>query len=128
MSAAMRLAPVMPTSACRNFWRRIWRAKKVSSSPVSRGKSRFKLAFEERSDALATVVERRREDVGRLLAGQLKNEFGEVAFDDFDAIGFEGVIEANFFRGDALPFDDHFCGAPAADVLNVAAGIGGRCW
>ena len=39
VSATMKFAPVMPASACKNFSRKIWRAKEVSSSPVSSGSS-----------------------------------------------------------------------------------------
>jgi len=38
-SAVTKFAPEMPASACRNFWRNISRANRVSSSPVSKGRS-----------------------------------------------------------------------------------------
>ena len=85
----------------------------------------FVFALEESGDALAAVVQSRREDVRRLLVGKLKNKFGEIAFDNFDAVALENMVEVNFLAGHALALDDHLCGAPAANIEDVATGIGG---
>src|SRR5262249_51632520 len=85
---------------------------------------RFEFALEERGDALTTVVQRRSKDMRRLLAGKLKNKFGQIAFDDFDSVGFQSMVEMNFFARHALALDDHFRGAPAANISYITAGIG----
>ena len=58
----------------------------------------FEFALEERGDAFAAVVQRGADEVRRLLVGDLEDEFGEIGFDDFDAVGFEDVVELEFLR------------------------------
>jgi hypothetical protein len=84
----------------------------------------FEFSLEERGNALATVMQGRRKNVRRLLIGKLKNKFGEIAFDDFNAVGLKNMIEVNFLARHALALYHHFRGAPPANVEYVTTRIG----
>ena len=61
VSAAIRLAPVMPTSACRNFFAQALAGKLGKFFASVERKVGLELTFEKFSDAFAAVVQRRRD-------------------------------------------------------------------
>ena len=86
----------------------------------------LEFALEQRGDALAAVVQRRRQEVRRLLVRQLQDKFREIALDHFDPIRLQNVVEANFLGRDALAFHHQLRGPPVAHIQNVAASVLGR--
>ena len=93
VSAIRKLAPVMPTSAARNFSRSLVRASvrmsRRSWNTRSAGRSVWRLA-ELRLPVLAVQVERRRDDVAGQLVAKLDDVFAEVGLDRRDAVGVPG--------------------------------------
>ncbi len=81
VSLTPKLAPVMPTSASRKTWRSWRRAAWVSA--VSSDGDRLALDLgEELGDVLCGLLDRGREDVHRVLAGELDDVLAEVGLDD----------------------------------------------
>src|SRR5262249_22531716 len=62
----------------------------------------LKLPLEQGGDTLAAVVDCRSDEMRWLLIGNLQNELCQVSFRDFNADGFEVMIQTNLFRGHAL--------------------------
>ena len=89
------------------------------------GKAGLEFAFEERGDALARVMESRSDEVRRLLVGHLKDEFGEVAFGDFDSDFFQGMVEAGLVRRDAFALHHELHVVLQKHVADVVVGIDG---
>ena len=85
VSATAKFAPLIATRAARNFARRYARAAPASSLRVVGEVGQPERAAEEVADLDAVLVDRRHEDVRRLLAGQLADQLGEIGLDDVDA-------------------------------------------
>ena len=83
------------------------------------------LALEKRGDALAGVMQRGRDDVRRLLVGDLQDEFRKIGFGDGNADLLERAIELGLFRGDALAFhhQPHF--VRHQNFANVSVSVSG---
>jgi hypothetical protein len=71
-------------------------------------------------------VQRRSDDVRRLLVGHLQNEFGQVGFGDGDARCFQRVVQLDLFRSDALALHYQLGFVAQQDVANVLVGVGRR--
>ena len=106
VSATAKLAPLIATRARRNFARRC--------APGSRGEllrivgeiGQPERAAEEVADLDPVLVDRRDEDVRRLLAGQLADQLGQVGLDDVDPGGRERLVELDLVGGQRLDLHD----------------------
>ena len=124
LSAAIRFAPEMPASAAMNCSRNFSRANSREFFAGVERQVGGELALEQRGNALARVVQRRRDDVRRLLVGDLQNEFRQVGLGDLDAGRFQRVVQLDLFRGDALALHHQLGLVPHQHVANVVVGIG----
>ena len=116
VSATRKFAPVMPTSAARNFSRRMVRASASSAvgSLRSRAAGRSVMrAAEIRLDLILGQMHGRRDDVRGHLVAELDDIFAEIGLDRRNARRFERVVEADFLADHRLALGDAF-GAMAA--------------
>ena len=88
VSAMRKFAPVMPTSAARNFSRSTARASATSAAGSSSARVGGEVrvtAAEVGLDLVLGQMDRRRDDVARGLAADLHEVLAEVRLDHFDA-------------------------------------------
>ncbi len=124
LSAAIRFAPEIPASAAMNCSRNFSRANLRELFAGIEWQVGGELAFEQSGDAFAGVVQGRRNDVRRLFVGNLQNEFRQIGFGYGDAGRFDGMVQLNLFRGDALALHHPLGLVPHQHVAYVLVGVG----
>ena len=72
-------------------------------------------------DLLAGLVQRRRDDVIRLFAGELDDVLAQIGFDRFDAVVFQMLVEMDFFGGHRLRFHDQLDAAIVRQIADEVA-------
>ena len=78
VSATPKFAPLIATGALRNLRRRCARATAASAFGSSESSAHAQRAHEQLADLGAVLVDRRHQDVRRMLAGQLDDQLGQV--------------------------------------------------
>jgi hypothetical protein len=112
VSHTAKFAPVIPTSA-RSKTRRSWR--------------RALDCGEKRGDVGGSLLDRRGNDVHRMLAGELEDVLAEIGLDDFDACGFERRVQLDLLGEHRLPFRNELCIGGCADPCHRRLRLF-RCW
>ena len=74
-------------------------------------------------DLLLGLVDRRHDDVGRLLAGQLDDVFAHVGFERAHAGGFHGVVELDLLAHHRLALDHELRGVAPGDGEHDGVGL-----
>ena len=128
VSAIRKLAPVMPTSAARNFSRRIC----ARLGDELRGLDELAAcrqigvrAAEVGLDLVLRQVDGGRDDVARRLAADLDQVFAEIGLDRLDAVAFEAALRPISSEIIDLPLVT-IARRPPADAAHDAARILGR--
>ena len=108
VSATRKFAPVMPTSADRNFSRSTPRASATSSAGSSRRGRRQDACggAGSRPRPDPAQMDRGRDDVARGLAADLHQIFAEIGLDHFEARRLEMRVEADLLRHHRLALGD----------------------
>ena len=75
------------------------------------------LAQEDLPDLRSVAVDRRDQDVGRLVVTQLHDQLRQISFKRGDPSSFQGLVEADFLGGHGFDLD-HLIHAFAADEIN----------
>ena len=130
VSATAKLAPLIATRARRNRSRRCARAAMASlrGSSVSAGVDARHGAQEDLADLGPVLVDRRHQDVARLVVAELHDELGQVGLVRGDAGGLERLVQADLLGGHRLDLD-HLVGAgglhqPGDDLVGLV-GVAG---
>ena len=119
VSAIRKLAPVMPTSAARNFSRRICARLGDELGRLDQHAVLRQLgvqAAEVGLDLVLGEVDGRRDDVARRLAADLDEVFAEVGLDHLDAVGLEAALSADLLGDHRLALGDDARAGVAADL------------
>ena len=112
VSATRKLAPVIPTSADWNFWRRIARASASSLlglREVAVGREMAMDAAKVLDHVVLGHMDRGRDDVRGRFAADLDDIFAKVGLDRLHAGRFEGLVEADLLGDHRFALGDALC-------------------
>ncbi len=130
VSAMRKLAPVMPTSAARNFGRRIWRASSVRVCGSLERARRIEIGVggaERIGDLLLQEMDRRRDDMARRLVAELDDVFAEIGLDRLDLVLLEEIVERDLLGDHRLALGHGLGVDAAADPEDGLARLRRRC-
>jgi hypothetical protein len=80
---------------------------------------------EDLPDLVAVVVDRRHQDVGRLVVGELDDQLGEIGLGGDDAGPFQGRVELDLLGGHRFDLDDLAGVRLTGQADDDVAGLGG---
>ena len=116
VSATAKFAPLIATLVERNFLRRCARATAASAFGIVRQLGDAERAHEQLADFGAVLVNRRNQNMRRMLVGKLNNQLGQVGLAGRDPGVGERLVELDLVGGQRLDLN-HLAGIVALHNL-----------